>query len=447
MGDMKRIIKITLLLTGMMIYVVAFSPGVSTGLTLDEAVALALKNNPNLQKQQLNQALSEEELSGEKAQRFGRFDVIADYGHYNNPRTLIPLTPMAILGDPEAVPTTEDFFNTGIMYEVALFTGFALQRSVEIAELEKEMAGAAFKLSQEQLIYNVKTLYINILSLKAHKKAQSEYYKALQNLYRDITLRVKVGRNARVDQLKAAADQESVRVKVRRTSGQIKIMKTTLAGLLNTETIGTLEDSHMEMRAPDETRNNKNIYALDRYRSTVLDLEKSTKLIEKSSSSYYPEVFLNGYYGLNFGPNDSSNVNDGDWENEDVWQVVVNLKWTLFDFGRRKSVKQKAAILKQQSLKEQLTVELELKRALEEAVVNIELALDDFHSAETELALTRETESIEQLRYDKGAADINDLLYAKARNQVAISRSIEARYSYQNSRFYLDYLLENGEKK
>ncbi len=447
MGDMKRIIKITLLLTGMMIYVVAFSPGVSTGLTLDEAVALALKNNPNLQKQQLNQALSEEELSGEKAQRFGRFDVIADYGHYNNPRTLIPLTPMAILGDPEAVPTTEDFFNTGIMYEVALFTGFALQRSVEIAELEKEMAGAAFKLSQEQLIYNVKTLYINILSLKAHKKAQSEYYKALQNLYRDITLRVKVGRNARVDQLKAAADQESVRVKVRRTSGQIKIMKTTLAVLLNTETIGTLEDSHMEMRAPDETRNNKNIYALDRYRSTVLDLEKSTKLIEKSSSSYYPEVFLNGYYGLNFGPNDSSNVNDGDWENEDVWQVVVNLKWTLFDFGRRKSVKQKAAILKQQSLKEQLTVELELKRALEEAVVNIELALDDFHSAETELALTRETESIEQLRYDKGAADINDLLYAKARNQVAISRSIEARYSYQNSRFYLDYLLENGEKK
>ncbi|RLB74789.1 MAG: hypothetical protein DRH03_00015 [Deltaproteobacteria bacterium] len=444
---MKRIIKITLLLTGMMIYVVAFSPGVSTGLTLDEAVALALKNNPNLQKQQLNQALSEEELSGEKAQRFGRFDVIADYGHYNNPRTLIPLTPMAILGDPEAVPTTEDFFNTGIMYEVALFTGFALQRSVEIAELEKEMAGAAFKLSQEQLIYNVKTLYINILSLKAHKKAQSEYYKALQNLYRDITLRVKVGRNARVDQLKAAADQESVRVKVRRTSGQIKIMKTTLAVLLNTETIGTLEDSHMEMRAPDETRNNKNIYALDRYRSTVLDLEKSTKLIEKSSSSYYPEVFLNGYYGLNFGPNDSSNVNDGDWENEDVWQVVVNLKWTLFDFGRRKSVKQKAAILKQQSLKEQLTVELELKRALEEAVVNIELALDDFHSAETELALTRETESIEQLRYDKGAADINDLLYAKARNQVAISRSIEARYSYQNSRFYLDYLLENGEKK
>ncbi len=430
-----------------MIYVVAFSPGVSTGLTLDEAVALALKNNPDLQKQQLNQALSEEELSGKKALRFGRFDVIADYGHYNNPRTLIPLTPMAILGDPEAVPTTEDFFNTGIMYEVALFTGFALQRSVEIAELEKEMAGAAFKLSQEQLIYNVKTLYINVLSLKAHKKAQSEYYKALQNLYRDITLRVKVGRNARVDQLKAAADQESVRVKVRRTSGQIKIMKTTLAVLLNTETIGTLEDSHMEMRAPDETRNNKNIYALDRYRSTVLDLEKSTKLIEKSSSSYYPEVFLNGYYGLNFGPNDSSNVNDGDWENEDVWQVVVNLKWTLFDFGRRKSVKQKAAILKQQSLKEQLTVELELKRALEEAVVNIELALDDFHSAETELALTRETESIEQLRYDKGAADINDLLYAKARNQVAISRSIEARYSYQNSRFYLDYLLENGEKK
>ena len=84
---------------------------------------------------------------------------------------------------------------------------------------------------------------------------------------------------------------------------------------------------------------------------------------------------------------------------------------------------------------------------MSEAVIKIELALDDFYSAETELALTRETESIEQTRFEKGAADLNDLLYAKARNQLALSRFITARYSYQNHCFYLDYLLENGENK
>ncbi len=84
---------------------------------------------------------------------------------------------------------------------------------------------------------------------------------------------------------------------------------------------------------------------------------------------------------------------------------------------------------------------------MREADTKIEMALDDFSSAETELALTRETETIEEIRFEKGAADLNDLLYAKARNQLALSRTITARYSYYSGRFYLDYLLEKGENK
>jgi len=106
-----------------------------------------------------------------------------------------------------------------------------------------------------------------------------------------------------------------------------------------------------------------------------------------------------------------------------------------------------AAIREQQSQRERLKTELELKRSLSEAMTKIEMAIDAFHSAETELALTRETEIIEQTRFDIGATDLNDLLYAKARNHLALSRSITAQYTYQSARFYLDYLLENGENK
>ena len=438
--------KTKLLITSLMAHALTIFPGVSNGLTIDEAVALALENNPALQKQQMNQDFSEEDLSGKRSQQFGKFDVVASYGHYNLPRTLVPLTPASIFNDPTAVPTTEDLFTTGIMYEVPLFTGFAQQRSVEIAVLEKEMAGVAQKLSREQLIYNVKTLCINILSLEAQEKAQKEYHIALQHLYDDIVLEVKLGRKARVEQLKAAADQENARVKVRQISGNIKILKASLAALLNTDTIDTLEEYSIEMPVPSRAEYNKDIEELDRYRSALLSVEKQAMLVEKSSANYYPQVVFNGFYGQNFGPNDSSNLNEGDWNNKETWQAVVSLKWTVFDFGSRKKSKQMAAIRQQQSRKDLLTTELELKRSLSEAVTKIEQAIDDFHSAETELALTRETESIEQTRFDKGATDLNDLLYAKARNQLALSRSIAARYSYQNGRFYLDYLLENGEK-
>lgn len=414
---------------------------------MEEAVALALQQNPELQKQQFRQALSEEELQGKKSQNFGKVELLASYGHFNLPRTLVPLTPASIFNDPTGVPTTQDLFTTGIMYELPLFTGFSQQRSVEIAALEKEMARAAFHLSREQLIYNVRTLYVNILSLTDQKKAQKEYHAALRQLHDDVVLKVKLGKNARVDRLKAAADLENARVKLRQIAGTIKILQESLIALLNIDGIDTLEEFSMDMPQTAPIEEQHDIKGLERYRSAVLDVEKKSRLIEKSSSGYYPQVVFNGFYGHNYGPNDPTHPDEGEWNSAENWQAVVNLKWTVFDFGSRSSSKQKAVIQKQQSRRDRLITELELKRSLGEAVTKIEMALDDFSSATTELALTRETETIEETRFKKGAADLNDLLYAKARNQLALSRSISARYSYYSGRFYLDYLLEKGENK
>jgi len=82
---MKKTMKTKLLITGLMAQVIASFPGVSTGLTIDEAVTLALQNNPDLQKEQMNLALSEEELSGKSAQKFGKIDLVTSYGHECNP--------------------------------------------------------------------------------------------------------------------------------------------------------------------------------------------------------------------------------------------------------------------------------------------------------------------------------------------------------------------------
>jgi len=45
-----------LLFVSLMANILVFLPGMSSGLSLDEAVALALENNPGLQKQQMNRA-------------------------------------------------------------------------------------------------------------------------------------------------------------------------------------------------------------------------------------------------------------------------------------------------------------------------------------------------------------------------------------------------------
>ena len=144
---------------------VAPAPVAAATLTIKKCVELALQNNPELQKQQLNLKLADEDIADRKSQDFGQFNIVSSYTHYNLPRTLAPMTPGLVINGPEKVSTTENLFNAGIVYEVALFTGFARTRTLEIAALQKEIAGKNLKLSREQLIYNVKTLYVNSLAL------------------------------------------------------------------------------------------------------------------------------------------------------------------------------------------------------------------------------------------------------------------------------------------
>lgn len=439
----QKIFKLILLIQT----IVVFLPGGTSAFTLKEAVHLALTNNPNLQKQQMNRELSENDLTEKKSQNFGKIDLVASYNHFNLPRTLAPLTPASMMDDPYAVPTTKDLFVTGIMYEIPIFTGFAQKRSVEIAALQKEITRAVTKLSREELIYNVKTLYVNILALKAQKEAQQSYIEALQGFYDVISQEVALGKRARVEQLKAAAELENAKAQANLIYGDIKIVKATLAGLLNIDAIPVLENIAINVAVHGESDYSCEIKNLERYRSKKLTVEKNEKLVRKSNAVYFPHIAFNAFYGQNFGANDSSNRNSGDWNNQEVWQAGVNLKWNIFDFGNKKSKNQNAIIRKQQSCLEKLNTELNIKKSLIEANTEIETAIRRYYSAEAELSMTREMEIIEQVRFDKGAISINDLLYARARNQQALSRFVNAGYTYQNAQFYLDYLVENGENK
>ncbi len=424
--------------------------GVATSgfsMTLDEAVDIALRNNPDLQKQVSNQQLADEDVTDLTSQNYGRLGIVSSYTHFNLPRTLVPMTPAAMASGPEDIATTENPFNAALVYEVELFNGFAQTRSIEASRLQHEMATAALKLSREQLIYNVRSLYINILALQAQKRAQDDYVSALQRLSSDVSFKFKQGQLAKIDVLKAEADLRSGEGQRDQIEANIAILKGTLASLLGGGSIDALEEVDISLPLPGAVHHDFSgqIDTLQRLKNARRAVEKNRKLVDKASAIHYPRVVLSSSYGLNFGPNDSSNMHDGDWEDETVWQAGINLQWNIFDFGSSSSKIKKARIAERQSRYEETKVELELKRSLDEAVTKINSAISDYRTRRSEAALTREAEKIEQVRFDQGAADINDLLYTKARNLLAESRFIGAAYNYKTACFYLDYLLEKGD--
>ncbi|WP_457576956.1 TolC family protein [Desulfomarina sp.] len=420
-------------------------PGFS--LTLDECVQLALKNNPDLQKEQLSLNIAREELTDQRAKGFGRLDLVGSYTHFNLPRTLAPLTPSTVASGGTIVPTTQDLLGAGVIYEVALFTGFAQLRAVEIAELRKETARAARSLSREQLIYNVKALFLSSLSLQAQDSSLVAYIRALQKLYDNITVELSLGKKARIDQLKAATSLKKAKADRKQLTARIEISNGSLADLAGVEQLQTLEKMNITPESIIAVHENfvERLTKLKRLQAARLTAETNEKIVEKSTASLLPQVLFNASYMQNFGPNDSTNKYSGDWNNQEIWQLGLNLKWNIFDFGSTRSKIEKSRILARQSRYEQRKIELALKQSILEAIARINMAVTDYNSTREELQLIEETEKIEQVRFDQGTIDISDLLYTKARHQQTLSRFLAAGYTYTSARFYLDYLLERGE--
>ena len=415
-------------------------------LTLDEAVQTALDNSTDVKSLELSTKSAQSDIKDKKSANYGRVDFVASYNHYNLPRTLTPLTPASLAGGAAGVPTTQDLINAGVSYNVDLFTGMKDTRSIEISTLAHEISKTQASLTKEQIVYNVKTLYMNILAQEATLRAQKEYVEALKKLHSNIQLKEHLGQLSHLDALKSQADFSHASSQLAGIVSGLEILKESLATIMMVESVENLEDVAIDVKALEEGNDVNLLENTRKIKLAKLDIEKSIKQEELSSSAYYPQLGFNAYYGQSGGVNDETNAHSGEWDNAEVWQAGVDLKWNIFDFGKTSAQNQKSKIATMKSRLSAAKTSRELQASFKEALSKIKLAVANYKSAQNELLLMDETQKIEQIRYDNGATDINDLLYAKSRYVLAKSSVIASEYEYQNALSYLDYILEKGVK-
>jgi len=426
-----------------------FSPHLfSETLTLDRVIRYGIKHSTAVKKSKAQMASARAQRNESAAARLGSIDLVGSYTHYNLPRTLAPLTPASILSDPEGVPTTTNLFATGIMYTVPLFTGFAQTRQVEMDAIVTELSKSRLSLTKEQLAYNVASLYLSILALQDMLSAQYDHVIALKKLTEVIKREVALGKKAHIDLLKAENDLYGNLSYEEVLKGNIAMTKASLASLVGLERISKIAPIHVTVKRPKYSIEQllKGASSLNRVRIAELNVKKADKGVQKSRSSLYPQVSLDSYYGYNYGENDNSNRYPDDFNSQENWQIGVNAKWTLFDFGKRDAATQKAKIAKMQATFDKNQTLLDLRKSLVEAYEKMKQAYANYRGSVKQYALAKESEQIERVRYKSGVSTINDLLYASSQAHIARAKLIESKYNYQKEKFYMDYLLERGVK-
>ena len=418
------------------------------GQSLNSLIDYALKNSTVIKQSKAQMELSEAQREESHAAQFGSIDLVGSYTHYNLPRTLAPLTPASILGDPAGVPTTTNLFGTGVTYTVPLFTGFAQTRQIEMDSIATQLSQSKLSLTKEQLAYNVASLYLSTLALQDMSYAQQKHVTALKKLRDIIKKEVAFGKKASIDLLKAENDLYGNISYMEVLKGNIAMTKASLASLVGLEHVGEIKPIHVSVKKPSYSINRLVDQAmnLDKVHIADLNIKKASKGVEKSKSGLYPQVSLNSYYGYNYGENDGSNKFSGEFNSQENWQIGVNAKWTLFDFGKNSASTQKAKIAKMQATFEKQQTILDLRKSLVEAYEKMKQEYANYQGNLKQYALSKQSEKIERVRYKNGVSTINDLLYASSQTHISKAKLIESKYNYQKGKFYMDYLLERGVK-
>ena len=417
--------------------------------TLNGLIAYAMENSTVVKQSKAQMDLAEVKREESTAAHYGSIDLVGSYTRFNLPRTLIPLTPATIVVDPKSVATTKNLFSTGVMYSIPLFTGFAQTRQVEMDGLSTRLSQSKLSLTKEQLAFNVASLYLSILALKEMTQAQKKHVEALKKLKNTIQNEVKFGKKAQIDLLKAENDLYGNISYLEVLKGNIAITKASLASLVGMDQLGSMQSIKVTVKKPHYSIHKllNDTSSLDKVIIADINIQKAGKGIEKSESSNLPQVSLSSYYGYNYGENDSSNVYSGEFKKENNWQVGVNAKWTLYDFGKRDAATQKAKITHMQAELDKQQTLLDLKKSLIEASEKMKQEYANYQSNLKQYTLAKKSEKIEKVRYHNGVSTINDLLYAKSQTHLASAKLIESKYNYQKGKFYMDYLLERGVEK
>jgi len=407
--------------------------------TLDGLIGYATKHSTVVKQSQAQMELAQIKREESRVQQYGSLDLVGDYTHYNTPRTLMPLTPTIIASGP--VTTTKDLFSAGIAYNVPLFTGFAQTRQIEIEDIAKQMSTAKDRLTKEQLVYNIRSLYLSILVQKEILKAQRAYTHALKKLTKQIAYEVEVGKKAKIDLFKAQSDSQASQTQQEILASHIEMTKATLSSLVGKK-VGKVSPLRIKVKKPRYSVNK--LYAkvsrLAKVEMEDMALSKADKMIAKSRSAKLPQVNLSSYMGKNYG----EDLVSKDWDNETLWQVGVNVKWNLVDFGKRDLGVQQAKIAKMEATFKKEQTLLDLRKLLTQGVEKIKQSYAEYLGNSAQLRLSKKSEKIEKVRYENDAATLNDLLLAKGKRQLAQAKLIESKYNYKKSIYYLDYLLERG---
>ena len=391
-------------------------------LSLEESIALALKNNPSIKVAEAEAEAAAWKITQAKSGKLPTisFNHTSGRGSYDNPLT--------------GTSGIANNYGNNVTLTLPLYTGDKVESAVKQAKLGHEVANLGLAKTKQQLKLDVTTAYYNLLHTRNLVVVAQEAVNNLTEHLKNVQAHYEVGTVAKSDLLRSEVELANARqnlIKAQNVASLAEASLNNLIGLpLDSELVLAEE---LQYQKVEITLEECISYALAN-RPEAAQAKLAIAIAEEgrdiAKSGYLPTIGLSAR-------NEWSDDKFPGFEN-DNWQVGASLSLNIFDSGlTRSQVKQAdAAIAKAQQQAQQIFDGIQLE--VREAYLSMIEAEKRIDTTQVAVAKAEEDLKIAQVRYAAGVGTNIDVLDAQVALTQARTNFIQALYDFNTSKAKLE---------
>ncbi|MEW6067119.1 MAG: TolC family protein [Nitrospirota bacterium] len=375
--------------------------------TLSEVIGYAMKNNPTVILSQKNIQSEAVGIKAAKAAKMPKVDFNTGVTRYRYPTAITPIT-----GSPLEGADFPDFDNTlydiGAVFRLSLYKGGQLDRGVLIAEMKKAIAEDNYRLSRQELVFNLSNVYYKIAQLEKLLEANEATVKQLESHKKDVELFIIAGTVPQVELLKTELELSHAKERslfVRNNLESAYELLKTLMGIddMNRK-ISVVHETVNDNESPIEENIIKAFSDRPDYRAIMKKQKVIEERIKYAEGKGFPDIYLAGEYTDKAGE---------DLTFKENWALALRLTIPIFDGGSIKTEAEREKIELEKVKEDERALRLEIIREIKDAHINIENARERIKVSNKAIETAKENLRIERLKYETGAGTSTDVIDAQ----------------------------------
>lgn len=419
----------------MMVLLLAPRIAQAEGLTLHDAVARAVANNPNLAEARTAVSVAEQGVVSAFGKHYPRLTFEASISQRQDP---IPYIPAQRANIPAHF--SDSYASLGPVLTVPFYQGGQVMQGVRLAEVRQRIQQDSAIITRNELIANTVATYNKILQLQALVAASQQAMEALEQQRKNARLLFDLGRIARVDLLKVEVQKTNEAQRLLALQEGLKNASLTLRALMGEAVDASsaqviladrLEpgDKQVDFETGLALAKSKPKFKI--FAKAVEDADTSRKL---ALGKLLPT--LNGVAGYQQQYGFNPNYNNG------VWYLGASLSIPIFDRSIYADVSRER-LQRERAEKKLKAVENQIRLDLRVAMASLVESKKRIEATGLAVEQSRESFRIEQEKYGQGAGTMADLLLAQAAQSQAEANQTQALFDYNTA--LLDWHKASGD--